>query len=154
MAKTIYDGQYATSDYETQKSKIVLKCLDKNDIYCINSIRETGVKSADDCGIIAGIGDGKQIKYLVQIDLDKKENRAKVNFKSLNQTLSAPDLNQIIFLDGLKTKTICSVGMTYTFGQKIKNKLKSGYAEYYSEELKKNENKVLNIANRNKGQHR
>lgn len=147
MAKKIhvYDGQYAISDYESKKGKIVLNCINTNDIYCVNNICATNVKSVEDCGIIAGIGDGKQIKYLVHVDLNSKEARAKVDVKYLNQALTAPALNQAIFLSGLPTKKIYSLDVTYKFGQKIEKELKQRHAEYYSEELKRNQHKVLNL---------
>ena len=90
---------------------------------------------------------------MVQVDLDKKTKRAKINVTSLNQALSAPALNQAIFLDNLPTKKLYSLDVTYKFGQKIERELKQRHNEYYSKELKKNKNNVLNIAKQKNGQH-
>ena len=147
--KTVYDGFYANSGCENAKGKIILNSINANDTYCINDI----CKSSDDFGVIAGVGNNNEIKYLVQVDLDKKSKRAKINVTSLNQTLSAPALNQAIFLGNLPTKKMYSLDVTYKFGQKIERELKQRHNEYYSKELKKNQNKVLNIAKQNNGQH-
>lgn len=147
--KTVYDGFYANGSRENAKGKIILNSINANDTYCINDI----CNSSDDFGVIAGVGNNNEIKYLVQVDLDKKSKRAKINVTSLNQALSAPALNQAIFLDNLPTKKLYSLDVTYKFGQKIERELKQRHNEYYSKELKKNQNKVLNIAKQNNGQH-
>lgn len=147
--KTVYDGFYANGSRENAKGKIILNSINANDTYCINDI----CNSSDDFGVIAGVGNNNEIKYLVQVDLDKKTKRAKINVTSLNQALSAPALNQAIFLDNLPTKKLYSLDVTYKFGQKIERELKQRHNEYYSKELKKNQNKVLNIAKQNNGQH-
>ena len=147
--KTVYDGFYANGSRENAKGKIILNSINANDTYCINDI----CNSSDDFGVIAGVGNNNEIKYLVQVDLDKKTKRAKINVTSLNQTLSAPALNQAIFLDNLPTKKLYSLDVTYKFGQKIERELKQRHNEYYSKELKNNQNKVLNIAKQNNGQH-
>lgn len=154
--KTVYDGFYANSakQNDVAKGKIVLNGINTNDTYCINNICDATAKSADDFGIIAGVGNGDKIKYLVQVDLDKKKKRAKINVATLNQTLSAPALNQAIFLSNLPTKKMYSLDVTYKFAQKIERELKQRHDEYYSKELKKNQNKVLSIVNQNNGQHR
>ena len=152
--KIVYDGFYANSGRENAKGKIILNSINANDTYCINNICNTEIESSDDFGIIAGIGNNNEIKYLVQVDLDKKNKRAKINVTSLNQTLSAPALNQAIFLSNLPTKKMYSLDVTYKFGQKIEHELKQRHTEYYSKELKKNQTKVLSIANQHNGQHR
>lgn len=152
--KTVYDGFYANSDRKNAKGKIILNGISASDTYCINNICNTNAKSADDFGIIAGVGNGEEIKYLVQVDLDKKAKRAKINVAALDQALSAPALNQAIFLSNLPTKKMYSLDVTYKFGQKIEHELKQRHNEYYAKELKKNQNKVLSIANQNNAQHR
>ncbi len=153
--KTVYDGFYANSakQNDVAKGKIVLNGINANDTYCINNICDMTAKSADDFGIIAGVGSDDKIKYLVQVDLDKKKKRAKINVAALNQTLSAPALNQAIFLSNLPTKKMYSLDVTYKFAQKIERELKQRHDEYYSKELKKNQDKVLSIVNQNNGQH-
>ena len=123
--KTVYDGFYANGSRENAKGKIILNSINANDTYCINDI----CNSSDDFGVIAGVGNNNEIKYLVQVDLDKKTKRAKINVTSLNQALSAPALNQAIFLDNLPTKKLYSLDVTYKFGQKIERELKQRHNE-------------------------
>ncbi len=151
MAKQIYvyDGQYATSDYESKKGKIVFNCIKASDIYFCG----TNVKSADNGGIIAGIGNNNKIKFLVQVDLNKDKQRALVNVTSLNQVLSVPAPDQTISLSNLSTKKMYSLDVSYKFGKKIENELKSRHNEYYLEELKKIKKTVLNIAKQTNNPH-
>ncbi len=148
---TVYDGQYATSNLVNAHNKIVLNCIGDNDIYCINKICDTNVKTSDNCGIIAGLGNNKEIRFLVQVDLDKNTQRATVNITSLTQALSAPKLNQAIFLNHFPSKKVYSLEVTYNFGLKIEKELNQRHQEYYQSELKKNQHKVVSIAKQNNG---
>ena len=114
---TVYDGQYAHTDINNAHNKVVLGCIRENDIYCVNNINNINQLNT---GIIAGVGSNKEIKFVVQVDLDKDKGRAKVYITSLNHSMAAPAVNQGIFLDKIPSNHVYSLDVTYNFGIKIK----------------------------------
>lgn len=147
---TVYDGQYAHTDINNAHNKVVLGCIRENDIYCVNNINNTNQLNT---GIIAGVGSNKEIKFVVQVDLDKDKGRAKVHITSLNHSMAAPAVNQGIFLDKIPSNHVYSLDVTYNFGIKIKKELTSRHQEYYNSELKKHKNNIVIITNSNTGRH-
>ena len=145
---TVYDGRYAHTDINNAHNKIVLNCINENDIYCVNNINN---KDLLNTGIIAGMGSNKEIKFVLQVNLEKDKGRAKVHITSLNHGLTAPAVNQGIFLDKIQANHVYSLDITYNFGVKIKKELTSRHEEYYNSELKKQKNNIVIIANKNKG---
>lgn len=135
--KNIYDGQYANNPKSNSYKQIALNCMEANDIYCINNIGNPNVKSDNDCGIIAGLGNDSQIQFLVQVDLDKSNERAKINISYLKQALSAPALNTVLFLNTAPKKKVYSLDVTYNLGVKIENDLKQKHQKYLDDKMKK-----------------
>ena len=146
MAKsnTVYDGFYSFSLIGKDHQKMVLKCIKDKDIYCINNILDTSNINGNDTGIIAGIGDNEEIKFLVHIDLTNNNN-ATVNIKSLNHAVPAPALNHAIFLNQLPVKRKFSLSVSHDFGVRVEQQLKNMHLQYQNEQMKKTRNNLAII---------
>ncbi len=143
---TLYNGrQYACSQCDSLHNGFVLQCIDTNNIYCVNNIEET--KKNKNPGIIAGLGNNEKITFLVKVDLNKDNKRAKVNITYLYKTVDAPAPNQAMFLDQIPVpaEKVYSLDITYKFGLKIERELNASYKKHCAEEMQKHDIKPVVI---------